>query len=143
MQIIDRPFRFTWDFCIVWALFLIATLLLGRGYNVGPWYSNVAFLVLIPLFATFALYGPVLLVRQVIKSGSRGWFVARLFLSTVLTAALLLVGLLISGFYTESRAHTFAFILTAAATAYLNWKLERHEKFARGRRGSKRFAGKT
>ena len=128
MQAIDRPFRFTWDFCIVWALLVVPAFLLTRRHDVGPWYSEGAFLILVPLIATFVLYGPVLLVRQVVRSGSRGWFVARAFLSIVLTAALLLGGMLISGFYTESRARIFSFVFTAAATVYLSWRLERHER---------------
>ena len=91
----------------------------------GPWYSEAAFLILAPLFATFVLYGPVLFARQVVPSGSRGWFVARVFLSIVLAAALLLGGLLASGFYTESRARIIAFVFVVAATVYLSWRLER------------------
>ena len=128
MQAIDRPFRFTRDFCVVWALLVVPAFFLTRSRDVGPWYSEAALLILAPLFAAFALYGPVLLVRQVIQSGSRGWFVARLLLSIGLAAALLLGVLLISGFYTEGRGHIFAFVFTAAATVYLKWRLERHER---------------
>jgi hypothetical protein len=105
-----------------------AAFTLTRRHDIGPWFSEDAFLILVPLIATFVLYGPVLLVRQVIRSGSRGWFVARLFLSIVLVAALLLGGLLLSGFHTESRGHIFAFVFSFAATVYLSWRLERHER---------------
>ena len=121
MQPIDQPFRLTRDFCVVWTLLLVPAFFLTRSRDIGPWYSQAAMLILAPLFAAFLVYGPVLLARQVIRSGSRGWFVARLFLSIILTAALLLGLLLISGFYTETRAHIFAFAFTAAATAYLTW----------------------
>ena len=124
MQAIDRPFRFARDFCVVWALLVVPTFFLTRRHEVGPWYSEAAFLILAPLFATFVLYGPVLLARQVVRSGSHGWFVARVFLSIVLAAALLLGGLLVSGFYTESRARIIAFVFMIAATVYLNWKLK-------------------
>lgn len=128
MQAIDRPFLFTRDFCVVWALLVVPAFLLTRSRDVGPWYSEAALLILAPLFAAFVLYGPVLLVRQVIQSGSRGWFVARLFISIVLTASLLLGVLLISGFYTEGRGHIFASAFTSAATGYLSWRLERHQR---------------
>jgi len=125
MQAVDRPFRFTWDFCVVWLVLVVPTFLLTRRHDFGPWYSQVAFLVLVPLFATFLLYGPVLLVRQAVRSGSRGWVVARLFLSVVIVAVLLFGGLLLSGSYTESTGGIFAFVFTAAATVYLSWRLER------------------
>ena len=87
MQAIDRPFRFTWDFCVVWACLAVPAFFLMRQHDVGPWYSEGAFLILVPLFASFVLYGPVLLVHQVIRSGARGWFVARIFLSIVTSSS--------------------------------------------------------
>ena len=87
MQAVDRPFRFTRDFCVVWVLLVVPTFFLTRLRDFEPWYSEAAFLILAPLFATFVLYGPVLFARQVVPSGSRGWFVARVFLSIVLAAA--------------------------------------------------------
>jgi len=128
MQAIDRPFRFTWDFCVVWALLVVPFFFLTRSRDIGPWYSEAALLILAPLFATFVLYGPVLLVRKVVHSGSRGWFVLRVFLSVLLVALLLFGGLLLSGAYTESRARIFGFVFTAVATMYLSWRLERHER---------------
>jgi len=128
MQAIDRPFRFTWDFCVVWALLVVPVFFLTRSRDIGPWYSQAALLILAPLFATFVLYGPVLLVRQVIRSGSRGSFVARVFASIVLAAVLLFGGLFLSGGYTESGARILAFVFTAAAIVYLSWRLERRER---------------
>ena len=83
MQSIDRPFRFTWDFVVVWALLVVPAFLLTRRSDFGPWYSYCGILILLPLFAAFVLYGPVLLARQIICSDSRGWFVARLFISII------------------------------------------------------------
>ena len=128
MQAIDRPFRFGWDFCVVWALLVVPVFFLTRSFDAGPWYSEAALLVLVSLFATFVLYGPVLLARQVIHSGARGRFAIRVLLSIVLTAVLLFGGLFFSGAYTESRARILGFIFTAGATAYLSWRLERHER---------------
>ena len=127
MRAIDRPYRFTWHFVVVWALLVVPTFFLVRGHDVGPWYSKGALLIVVPLFATFVLYGPVLLM-QVIRSGSRGWFVVRVFFSIVFAEALLFGGLVVSGFYTESMASIVGFLFTAVATAYLNGRLERGER---------------
>ena len=135
MKPIDRPFRFTLDFCVVWALLAVPAFLFIRPADIGPWYSEVAALILLPLFATFVLYGPVLLARQMIRSGSHGWFVARVLLSILLFATLLLGGLWLSERYTETRARYLAFILSAFATAYLHWRL-RHEEGAQPARCS-------
>lgn len=124
MQPIDRPFRFTWDFCVVWAILVVPTFLLTRHLDFHPWYSYAGILILSPLFAAFILYGPVLLVRQVFRSGSRGGFVARLFFAILLVAVLLFGGLFLSGFYTESRARILAFFFAAAATMFLSWRTE-------------------
>jgi hypothetical protein len=124
---IDRRFRFSLDFCIVWASLVVPVFLLTHRLDFGPWYSCGAILILLPLFATFALYGPVLLVRQIIRSGSRGWFVFRVFLSIVFAAVLIFGGLFLSGLYTEGRARTLAFFFAAAAVVYLNWKTEEKE----------------
>jgi hypothetical protein len=124
MQQIDRPFRLTWDFLVVWALLVVPVFLVTHHADLGPWYSYCGILILLPLIATFVLYGPVLLVRQIVRSGSRGWFVARVFLSITLVAVLLFGGLYLSGFYTSSHARILAFLFSAAAVAYLNWRLE-------------------
>ncbi len=123
MQPIDRPFRFTLDFCVVWALLAVPTFFLVHGADIGPWYSETAALVVVSLFASFVLYGPVLLARQVIRSGSHGWFVARVLLSILIFVVLVLGGLWLSGAYTEAKARYLAFGLSAFATVYLHWRL--------------------
>ena len=126
MQPIDRPFRFTWDFCVVWALLALATFFLMRQQTfLGPWYSYAALLILASLFETFVLYGPVLLARQVIRSEAHGRFVLRVLAFMVATAGLLLGGLLLTGNYTEHRANVLALIFTLGATVYLSWMRER------------------
>jgi hypothetical protein len=125
MQPIDRPFRFTLNFCVVWALLAIPTFFLVRGADIGPWYSKTAELVLLPLFASFVIYGPVLLTQQVIRSGSRGWFVARVLLSILIFTVFVFGGLWLSGAYTEAKARYLAFGVSAFATAYLHWRLRR------------------
>jgi uncharacterized membrane protein YphA (DoxX/SURF4 family) len=128
MQPVDGPFRFTRDFCVVWALLVVPTFCLTPQQAMGPWYSEVAFLVLVPLFATFVLYGPVLLFQQIVGSGSRGRLVGRVLLSVVFVGPLLFGALLICGIYTEWSARAFAFFVTAAATAYLRWRVENEQR---------------
>jgi hypothetical protein len=93
--------------------------------DLGPWHSKSALVVVVSMFAAFVLYGPVLLVRQVVSSGSRGRLVARLFLSILLVAALVFGGFLASGYYTESLAQLLCLAFSVAATTYLNWRLKR------------------
>src|SRR5436305_1675780 len=133
MKVIDRPFRFTLDFSGVWLLIWVSVFCLTRGQDVGPWYSDVAIVTVGSLFMTFLLYGPVLVVRQVVRSGSRGRFVGRVLLSILLVTALAFGGLLLFGIYTESIERVLAFGSTAIATFYLNWRLEKHRgQFSRG-----------
>src|SRR5258708_4366532 len=100
MQPVDRPFRFTLDFVVVWGLLAVPSFCLIRSADVGPWYSEIAVLILLSLFATFVLYGPVLLTRQIFRSGSRGGFIAGVFLSVLGFAVLLFGGLWVLGYYT-------------------------------------------
>jgi len=126
MQPIDRPFRFTLDFVVVWLLLAVPAFFLIHSTDIGPWFSQVAALILLPLFATFILYGPVLVARQIFRSGSRGWFVARVLLSILLFAVLLFGGLWLLEYYTEARARILALAFSSFATTYLHWRL-RHE----------------
>jgi hypothetical protein len=124
MQPIDRPYRFTLDFGVVWALLAVPVLFLIRGSNIGPWYSQAAEVILLSLFATFVLYGPVLLARQIVRSGTRGWFVLRVFLS-ILFAALVYAGVL---FFTGQGQHaSWTGTASFVAIVYLHWRL-RHER---------------
>ena len=89
MSEIDKPFRFTWDFCLVWAFLAVPIWFVIRHTDFATWYSHGALIVVGSLLATFILYGPVLLLRQIIRSGSRGWFVLRVFLSVIIVTSLL------------------------------------------------------
>lgn len=89
-----------------------------------PWYSRVAGILVVPFILTFFVYAPVLFLRQVIRSGSRGCFVLRTFLSIVAVAGLLLGGMLLSGDYNPDKARLVAGVFTAGAIVYLNWRLE-------------------
>ena len=121
MQPIDRPFRFTWDFCIVWSFLAVVTLLVTHRSELAEIrLSYFAILILLPFFATFVLYGPVLLARQIIRSGSRGWFAARVLVS-ILLAAVLFAAIM---FFTGHGDHASWWSGGAAfvAIAYLHWR---------------------
>jgi drug/metabolite transporter (DMT)-like permease len=120
MQPIDRPFRFTLDFGIVWALLAVPTFFLIRRADIGPWFSQLAVLILLPLFAAFVLYGPVLLTRQIVHSGSRGWFVLRLLVSILLAAILFAAVLLYTGHADDA---SWTGTATFFAMVYLHWRL--------------------
>ena len=119
---VDRPFLFTLDFCLVWAaLFLISLYLIPSSKDARSYEHPLASL-LFSLFATFLLYGPVLLARQIVRSGRRGRLVARVFLSVLL---ILLVGGGVFYFipYTPVDGHVFGFAVGVLATVYLHWRL--------------------
>ena len=123
MQPIDKPFRFTWDFCLVWAALAVAIFFIARRWDLGPWYSRVAFFIVGPFIATFFVYGPVLFVRQIIRSGSRGLFIARVFLTIVLVTALFFSILSFLGHGKDISA-VWALAVAGMATAYLHWKID-------------------
>ena len=120
MQPIDRPFRFTLDFALVWALLMVPVFFLIRGWDIGPWYSRVALVLQLSIFATFMLYGPVLLARQIVRSGSRGRFVLRVFLSILFTVFLYAMVLLITG---RGQGPTWIGTVSFLAIVYLHWRL--------------------
>jgi hypothetical protein len=127
MEPIDKPFRFTWDFCVVWAFLVVPTFLLTHNLDLGPWYSYGGILILLPLFATFVLYGPILVARQAVRSGTHGRLVFRSLISIILAAVLLFFGLLGSGFYSRSNARIIAFLFIIAAIVYLHWRTDERE----------------
>ena len=89
MMDIDRPFRITPRFAVVWGCFGVAVGFLAfRNYN-GAVYEKIAVTIVGSLFTTFCLYGPILLARQVVKSGGRGWFVLQVAVTVVLGGGLL------------------------------------------------------
>ena len=120
---IDKPFRFTWDFCVVWALCFIGALYVLPHFRGAHGYERYLSALLVSLFATFLLYGPVLLARQIIASGSRGGFVARVFVSVLLVIAIG-AGAFYFIPYTPSRGHVFTFCAALIAIIYLQWRLD-------------------
>jgi hypothetical protein len=125
MKPIDQPFRFTWDFCVVWALLVLPTFLLYRQWKTddAAW-ARYATVALLSLFATFSIYGPVLLVRQIIRSGSRGWFVVRVALTIVLAIAIFFFSFKILG-HGRDIPFLWIFITSGVAGAYLHWRIDK------------------
>ena len=125
-MIVKNGSPFTWDFCIVWALLEIPTLLLvSTSYWEAdqPWYSKCAFLIVVPFIGTFILYGPIMFIRQIMHSGSRGRFVLRVYLLIVLLVALFFGGLLIFGHHKDILGG-WGFVTAGVATYYLHRRID-------------------
>lgn len=110
---------------IVWLLLTIPGVRYAIRWIQDPWYSVVAFAIVVPFIATFFLYGPVLLVRQILSSGDRGRFVARVFLSIVVVLAALFAILYITGHSHTTEGIGFVFAISAGVTIYLNWRIRK------------------
>jgi hypothetical protein len=121
MEPIDRPFRPGWDFCIIWAAFAFVIYQKILKTDAPPWYESIAILILLSAFATIVLYGPVLLARQIIRSGSRGWFVARVFFSVLIAIILFAVVMYFMG--NGEHAQWWSGAVICVAIGYLHWKL--------------------
>ena len=120
MQPIDRPFRFTLDFCIVWLVLALPIMFLAQRWDtLHTAWSCCILTLLFSLFATFVIYGPVLLVRQIIRSGSRGWFVARVLVTIVLVVALFF-GILTFLGHGKDISSLWVFIVAALAGTYVH-----------------------
>ena len=89
MTEIDKPFRLTPRFAVVWGLLAAPVAFLAFRYYDGPAYQKVALTIVGSLYATFCFYGPILLARQAAKSGGRGWFVLQVAVTVVLGVGLL------------------------------------------------------
>jgi hypothetical protein len=93
MMEIDKPFRISRRFAIVWACLGVSVgVLVFRRYH-GMLYEKLIVTLLGSLYATFCLYGPILLARQVIRSGGRGWFVLQV-LFTIIVGLVLIFGVI-------------------------------------------------
>ena len=127
MQPIDKPFRFTWDFCVVWLTLAVPVFFLARIWDtLRAIWSSCILTLLLSLFATFLIYGPVLLMRQIIRSGSRGWFVVRTAISIVLVTALFLVAFSVFGRGRDIPSSVVV-IVSAAATFYLHLRTDQRQ----------------
>ena len=119
MSEIDQPFKPKTDFYIAWGVVTVATVLYTKPWSSDlPWYSEAAFALVVPLFFTFIVYGPFLLLRQILRSRARGWFVLRGFLLLVLAAVLVLVSHQVSGRYSGATARYCAALLMAGVVVW-------------------------
>jgi len=120
MESIDQPFRPKLDFYIVWAFLGVATLWLTHQMKRDEgWVAYSAIVILVSLFSTIILYGPVLLSRQIIRSGSRGWFVLRVLISTLLGVILFCVILFVTG-HANNNSQIWSGLVIAGAMTYLH-----------------------
>jgi hypothetical protein len=124
MQPIDKSFRFALDFCIIWLLLVVPTYLLLRHADMwSEIWGKYIFLLFVSLFAAFLIYGPVLLTRQIIRSGSRGYFVARVLLSILFVTVLFFTALCFVG-HGKDVSGIWGFIAAGVATFYLHWRID-------------------
>ena len=118
MTEIDKPFRVTWSFAFIWAGLAAAVGGLVFRRHEGWWIEKLALTLLGSLYAAFCLYGPIVLARQVKRSGGRGWHVLRVLLLIVIGFTFLVGGLEIVGCHAASGE--LAFVLTFFVFANLN-----------------------
>jgi hypothetical protein len=123
MEEIDKPFRPRWDFILVWAILAISIFIYRDKFNDGlPWYSVMAFVIVVPFILTFFVYGPMLLVRQVIKSGSRGRFVLADFFLLLGPAIVICGVLLITGYDRVAKGMVFPLLFFGIFCSLLHYK---------------------
>jgi hypothetical protein len=115
MSPIDQEFRPKKDFFVAWFLIAVAAVAIGRPWSFDlPRFSKVAWILVVPFILTFFIYGPVLLARQIIHSGTRGWLVFRTFMAVILGAGLILGVLHLAGL----QGSAFAQIVEVGVTAF-------------------------
>ena len=116
-------------FVIVWGFLLAAALNLLPRWDGQSSFERYELAFVSSLFATFVFELVWLFLREICTSGSRGLLIARLFVSVVFVAAILLAGMYWFGFYTEPRGHIFGFVFTAAAILYVRSRLHRYREW--------------
>lgn len=124
MEEIDRQFRPGKDFMVAWVLVAAATVAIFQPWRFDlPWFSQVAFAVVIPFLATFAVYGPVLLIRQAKRSGARGKLVLSAYVETVFITAVMLVVSRFVIFRDHELSPILVLLISVGAIAYLNVRI--------------------
>jgi hypothetical protein len=118
MTEIDKPFHVSRSFAIVWGCLAASVgVLVFRHYH-GMFYEKLIVTTLGSLYATFCLYGPILLARQVVRSGGRGRFVLQILLATLVGLALVIGGIALCNHGSVSYEATF--LVTVFVFANLN-----------------------
>ncbi|MCX7007850.1 MAG: hypothetical protein NTY53_11495 [Kiritimatiellaeota bacterium] len=122
MEEIDKPFRLSADFVVAWILIAIATCLITHPWKFDlPLYSIISYVLVVPFLFTFVIYGPVLLMRQVLRSGRRGWFVGGVFLQIIVAIGCLLGVMEYFGLARKIHGALFS----GLAVIYLNYQIYR------------------
>ncbi len=121
---IDRPFRLTVPFCLVWALVAYPAYLLVHKSEPAYWIDEVAEFILFSVFLTFVLYGSVLLVWQIISSGPRGLHIGILLLSYLFLCSLFVCGLIYFGLCPPDAVGRMGSVLFTFATIFIRSKLK-------------------
>lgn len=125
MAEIDERFIPKRDFFVAWALIAVALACYARPWTFAlPWYSIAAFILVVPFILTFFIYGPILFLKQVVRSGARGWFVFRIFISVTFFSCLAIWGLVETLGFNASQARLVAIPFLIAAIIYLNRRME-------------------
>ena len=125
MNEIDQPFRPRWDFFLAWAIIEIVTLALTKPWHFDlPWYSIVAYSLVVPFILTICLYGPILFIRQIISSGEKGKQVLSIFLQAVMiVAAVLVIYRLYSG--DKIIPNKLVLLVVMGATIYVRQRIRK------------------
>ncbi len=130
MNEIDRPFRPRLSFFIIWALLAIPVIYYAiKLMSDLPWYSFVSFAIVVSLFMTFAIYGPILLIQQIISSGSRGAYIARVFASILIALSIIFGIVYLTGIYEKVSGTPgwlcFILLVSVVSNLYLHSRLGR------------------
>jgi hypothetical protein len=137
MTEIDEQFKPKRDFFVAWILIAIALLCYARPWTFAlPWFSKAAFILVVPFILTFFIYGPILFLKQVVRSGARGWFVFRTFISVMLFTSLSIWGLVFMFGFNASQARLVAMPFLIAAIVYLNCQMERSDTHDEAKKGA-------
>jgi hypothetical protein len=92
-------------------LTMVAVIYRAKWVEPGlPWYSYGAYFIVFPLIAAFLIYGPIMLVQQVRRSGGRGRVVLKAWLVAV--AILVIVTSILYFFMGENWAKVFLGVCT-------------------------------
>jgi hypothetical protein len=107
------------------------TFLLVQKYVAGSyWYSNFALAIIVSLFLDFLLYGPVLLLRQIRSSGTRGYFMLRVVVSVLMFIVIAVAVMYFGNLSSKEEGWARFAILSIAAVAsfYVNYRISCQEK---------------
>ena len=126
MKPIEKQYRFTWDFYILWILIALGIILIAK-----PWQfdmhivSKVAVTIGMPFILAIVLHTFIHFIIAIVQSGSYGFLVLYRFLIFLFSMGLIFGVLLITGLYTESRARFFGFVFALLSTFIADYIIKR------------------